>query len=83
MVELGGWFKEGFWTGAGTDGRMNTKLITKQLESYLPADSAREVPQRHVRGIPGGRVLARWPYRSVIGKIAIPNTASAVRGKSG
>jgi hypothetical protein len=29
MVELGGWFKEEFWTGAGTDGRINTKLITK------------------------------------------------------
>jgi len=28
MVELGGWFKEEFWTGAGTDGRINTKLIT-------------------------------------------------------
>ena len=28
MVELGGWFKEKFWTGAGTDGRINTKLIT-------------------------------------------------------
>ena len=40
MVELGGWFKEEFWTGAGTDGRINTKLITKQLESYLPADPA-------------------------------------------
>ena len=31
MVELGGWFKEKFWTGAGADGRINTKLITKQL----------------------------------------------------
>ena len=40
MVELGGWFKEEFWTGAGTDGRINTKLITKQLESSLPADPA-------------------------------------------
>jgi hypothetical protein len=40
MVELGGWFKEEFWTGAGTDRRINTKLITKQLESYLPADPA-------------------------------------------
>jgi hypothetical protein len=40
MVELGGWLKEEFWTGAGTDGRINTKLITRQLESYLPADPA-------------------------------------------
>ena len=40
MVELGGWFKEKFWTGAGTDGRINTKLITRQLESYLPSDPA-------------------------------------------
>jgi hypothetical protein len=40
MVELGGWFKEDFWTGARTDGRVNTKLITKQLESCLPADPA-------------------------------------------
>ena len=40
MVKLGGWFKDKFWTGAGTDGRINTKLITKQLESYLPSDPA-------------------------------------------
>ena len=40
MVEPGGWFKEKFWTGAGTDGRINTKLITRQLESYLPSDPA-------------------------------------------
>ncbi len=38
MVELGGWFKKEFWSGAGADGRINTKLITKKLESYLPAD---------------------------------------------
>ena len=38
MVELGGWFKKEFWNGAGADGRINTKLITKKLESYLPAD---------------------------------------------
>ena len=38
MLELGGWFKNEFWNGAGTDGRINTKLITKKLESYLPAD---------------------------------------------
>lgn len=40
MVKLSGWFKDKFWTGAGTDGRINTKLITKQLESYLPSDPA-------------------------------------------
>jgi hypothetical protein len=38
MLELGGWFKNEFWNGAGSDGRINTKLITKKLESYLPAD---------------------------------------------
>jgi hypothetical protein len=38
MVELGGWFKDDFWVGAGTDGRINTKLITKQLENYLSSD---------------------------------------------
>ena len=40
MVELGGWFKEKFWTGAGTDGRINTKFITRQLESCLPSGPA-------------------------------------------
>ncbi len=39
MVELSGWFKKEFRNGAGADGRINTKLITKKLESYLPADS--------------------------------------------
>jgi len=38
MGELGGWFKKEFWSGAGAEGRINTKLITKKLESYLPAD---------------------------------------------
>ena len=38
MVELDGWFKKEFWNGAGADGRINTKLITKKLESYLSAD---------------------------------------------
>ena len=37
---LGGWFKEVFWPDAGPPGRIDTKLITKQLESYLPADPA-------------------------------------------
>jgi hypothetical protein len=40
MIELGGWFKDKFWAGAGTGGQINTKLITKQLESYLPFDPA-------------------------------------------
>jgi hypothetical protein len=40
MVDLGGWFKDEFWVGAGTDNRINTKLITKQLEIYLPSDPA-------------------------------------------
>jgi hypothetical protein len=40
MVKLGGWFKDTFWTSAGTDCRINTKLITKQLEGYLPSDPA-------------------------------------------
>jgi hypothetical protein len=31
MVELGGWFKKEFWNGAGADGRINRKLITKKL----------------------------------------------------
>jgi hypothetical protein len=38
MLKLGGWFKNEFWNSAGTGGRINTKLITKKLESYLPAD---------------------------------------------
>jgi hypothetical protein len=54
MVELGGWFKEKFWTGAGTDGRISTKLITRQLESYLPSDPA-GVPYQ----LPGRRATAR------------------------
>jgi hypothetical protein len=40
MVELCEWFKDEFWVGTGTDNRINTKLITKQLESYLPSDPA-------------------------------------------
>jgi hypothetical protein len=40
MVELGEWFKDVFWPDAETSGRMDTKLITKQLESYLPSAPA-------------------------------------------
>jgi hypothetical protein len=40
MVGLGGWFKDVFWPGAEPPGSIETKLITKQLESYLPADPA-------------------------------------------
>jgi hypothetical protein len=40
MAKLGGWLKDDFWPGAATSGRIDTKLITKQLESYLPSDPA-------------------------------------------
>jgi hypothetical protein len=40
MVDLGMWFKDVFWPGAESPGSMDTKLITKQLESYLPSDPA-------------------------------------------
>jgi hypothetical protein len=37
MVDLGEWFKDVFWPEAETFPRTATKLITKQLESYLPS----------------------------------------------
>jgi hypothetical protein len=40
IVDLGDWFKDAFWPGAEPPGSMDTKLITKQLESYLPSDTA-------------------------------------------
>jgi hypothetical protein len=40
MVDLGAWFKDVCWPGAEPPGSMGTKLITKQLESYLPSDPA-------------------------------------------
>ncbi len=52
MVELGGWFKDEFWVGTGTNNRINTKLITKQLESYLPSDPADVLLEGGLRGAP-------------------------------
>jgi hypothetical protein len=43
MVALGGWFEDEFWVGSGTDKGINTKLITRQLESYLPSDQPKVV----------------------------------------
>jgi hypothetical protein len=78
MVELGGWFKEKFWTGAGTGGRISTKLITRQLESYLPSDPAGVLPEGGL--LRGWSVETRDPLPRIpllYGENASRSTASA------